>query len=93
MAGGSLLVWGWEALDGPSAAPFLPSPSYLYPDGKNQNPDLTELRKVEPHQQIHVSEVRPSAAPAVPARCPQPHSTLAQRPWAGALAWWLCDLG
>ncbi|XP_045387436.1 E3 ubiquitin-protein ligase CBL-C isoform X1 [Lemur catta] len=29
---------------------------YLYPDGKNQNPDLTELRKVEPHQQIHVSE-------------------------------------
>ncbi|XP_012666638.1 E3 ubiquitin-protein ligase CBL-C isoform X2 [Otolemur garnettii] len=29
---------------------------YLYPDGKNHNPDLTELCKVEPHQRIHVSE-------------------------------------
>nr|XP_012616810.1 E3 ubiquitin-protein ligase CBL-C [Microcebus murinus]XP_012616811.1 E3 ubiquitin-protein ligase CBL-C [Microcebus murinus] len=28
----------------------------LYPDGKNSNPDLTELCKVEPHQRIHVSE-------------------------------------
>uniref|UniRef100_A0A2K6G2I3 E3 ubiquitin-protein ligase CBL n=1 Tax=Propithecus coquereli TaxID=379532 RepID=A0A2K6G2I3_PROCO len=30
--------------------------SYLYPDGKNHNPDLTELLQVEPHQRIHVSE-------------------------------------
>eukprot|EP00069_Balaena_mysticetus_P001902 bmy_15576T0 len=30
--------------------------SYLYPDGKNHNPDLTELCQMEPHQRIHVSE-------------------------------------
>ncbi|KAM8791047.1 E3 ubiquitin-protein ligase CBL-C isoform 4-T4 [Rhynchonycteris naso] len=30
--------------------------SYLYPDGKNHNPDLTELCHMEPHQHIHVSE-------------------------------------
>ncbi|XP_025125064.2 E3 ubiquitin-protein ligase CBL-C isoform X3 [Bubalus bubalis] len=30
--------------------------SYLYPDGKNNNPDLTELCHMEPHQHIHVSE-------------------------------------
>ncbi|XP_036690010.1 E3 ubiquitin-protein ligase CBL-C isoform X3 [Balaenoptera musculus] len=29
---------------------------YLYPDGKNHNPDLTELCQMEPHQRIHVSE-------------------------------------
>ncbi|XP_037676427.1 E3 ubiquitin-protein ligase CBL-C isoform X2 [Choloepus didactylus] len=29
---------------------------YLYPDGKNHNPDLTELCQLEPHQHIHVSE-------------------------------------
>ncbi|KAJ8775509.1 hypothetical protein J1605_016359 [Eschrichtius robustus] len=29
---------------------------YLYPDGKNHNPDLTELCRMEPHQRIHVSE-------------------------------------
>ncbi|CAM9981072.1 unnamed protein product, partial [Rangifer tarandus platyrhynchus] len=29
---------------------------YLYPDGKNHNPDLTELCHMEPHQHIHVSE-------------------------------------
>ncbi|ELK12730.1 Signal transduction protein CBL-C [Pteropus alecto] len=29
---------------------------YLYPDGKNRNPDLTELYQVEPHQRIQVSE-------------------------------------
>ncbi|XP_008584220.1 PREDICTED: E3 ubiquitin-protein ligase CBL-C [Galeopterus variegatus] len=29
---------------------------YLYPDGKNHNPDLTELCQTEPHQRIHVSE-------------------------------------
>ncbi|XP_014392853.1 PREDICTED: E3 ubiquitin-protein ligase CBL-C [Myotis brandtii] len=29
---------------------------YLYPDGKNHNPDLTELCHMEPHQLIHVSE-------------------------------------
>ncbi|XP_042556168.1 E3 ubiquitin-protein ligase CBL-C [Dipodomys spectabilis] len=29
---------------------------YLYPDGKNHNPDLTELCRVEPHERIHVSE-------------------------------------
>ncbi|XP_023505638.1 E3 ubiquitin-protein ligase CBL-C isoform X1 [Equus przewalskii] len=29
---------------------------YLYPDGKNHNPDLTELRQMEPQQHIHVSE-------------------------------------
>ncbi|XP_006871544.1 PREDICTED: E3 ubiquitin-protein ligase CBL-C [Chrysochloris asiatica] len=29
---------------------------YLYPDGKNHNPDLTELLRVEPHQHIQVSE-------------------------------------
>ncbi|XP_011366394.2 E3 ubiquitin-protein ligase CBL-C [Pteropus vampyrus] len=29
---------------------------YLYPDGKNHNPDLTELCQVEPHQRIQVSE-------------------------------------
>ncbi|KAM5209962.1 E3 ubiquitin-protein ligase CBL-C isoform 1-T1 [Hipposideros larvatus] len=31
---------------------------YLYPDGKNHNPDLTELCRVEPHQRIHVSELQ-----------------------------------
>uniref|UniRef100_A0A2K5SGT4 E3 ubiquitin-protein ligase CBL n=1 Tax=Cebus imitator TaxID=2715852 RepID=A0A2K5SGT4_CEBIM len=30
--------------------------SYLYPDGKNHNPDLTELCRAEPQQRIHVSE-------------------------------------
>uniref|UniRef100_A0A2K5C2C9 E3 ubiquitin-protein ligase CBL n=1 Tax=Aotus nancymaae TaxID=37293 RepID=A0A2K5C2C9_AOTNA len=30
--------------------------SYLYPDGKNHNPDLTELCQAEPQQRIHVSE-------------------------------------
>uniref|UniRef100_A0A8C9KA70 E3 ubiquitin-protein ligase CBL n=1 Tax=Panthera tigris altaica TaxID=74533 RepID=A0A8C9KA70_PANTA len=30
--------------------------SFLYPDGKNHNPDLTELCQMEPHQRIHVSE-------------------------------------
>lgn len=53
--GESLLVWGtgWT----PSVALcFLPS--YLYPDGKNHNPDLTELCHMEPHQLIHVSEVK-----------------------------------
>ncbi|XP_066127951.1 E3 ubiquitin-protein ligase CBL-C isoform X3 [Saccopteryx bilineata] len=30
--------------------------SYLYPDGKSHNPDLTELCHMEPHQYIHVSE-------------------------------------
>ncbi|XP_064149860.1 E3 ubiquitin-protein ligase CBL-C isoform X1 [Loxodonta africana] len=29
---------------------------YLYPDGRNHNPDLTELCHMEPHQHIHVSE-------------------------------------
>ncbi|XP_057569564.1 E3 ubiquitin-protein ligase CBL-C [Hippopotamus amphibius kiboko] len=29
---------------------------YLYPDGKNHNPDLTALCQTEPHQRIHVSE-------------------------------------
>nr|KAF6409233.1 Cbl proto-oncogene C [Rousettus aegyptiacus] len=29
---------------------------YLYPDGKNHNPDLTELCQVEPHRRIQVSE-------------------------------------
>uniref|UniRef100_A0A8C3WA24 E3 ubiquitin-protein ligase CBL n=1 Tax=Catagonus wagneri TaxID=51154 RepID=A0A8C3WA24_9CETA len=29
---------------------------YLYPDGKNHNPDLTELCGVGPYQRIHVSE-------------------------------------
>lgn len=29
---------------------------YLYPDGKNHNPDLTELCQMEPRQRIHVSE-------------------------------------
>uniref|UniRef100_A0A2K6KQP6 E3 ubiquitin-protein ligase CBL n=1 Tax=Rhinopithecus bieti TaxID=61621 RepID=A0A2K6KQP6_RHIBE len=29
---------------------------YLYPDGKNHNPDLTELDQAEPQQRIHVSE-------------------------------------
>ncbi|XP_054444431.1 E3 ubiquitin-protein ligase CBL-C [Pteronotus mesoamericanus] len=29
---------------------------YLYPDGKNHNPDLTELCHMEPHQHIQVSE-------------------------------------
>ncbi|KAB1274298.1 E3 ubiquitin-protein ligase CBL-C [Camelus dromedarius] len=30
--------------------------SYLYPDGKNHNPDLTELYQMETYQRIHVSE-------------------------------------
>uniref|UniRef100_A0A8C9BUJ1 E3 ubiquitin-protein ligase CBL n=1 Tax=Phocoena sinus TaxID=42100 RepID=A0A8C9BUJ1_PHOSS len=30
--------------------------SYLYPDGKNHNPDLTELCQMKPHQHVHVSE-------------------------------------
>ncbi|XP_025223643.1 E3 ubiquitin-protein ligase CBL-C isoform X2 [Theropithecus gelada] len=30
--------------------------SYLYPDGKNHNPDLTELDQAEAQQRIHVSE-------------------------------------
>uniref|UniRef100_F7E6G1 E3 ubiquitin-protein ligase CBL n=1 Tax=Callithrix jacchus TaxID=9483 RepID=F7E6G1_CALJA len=30
--------------------------SYLYPDGKNHNPDLTELCQAGPQQRIHVSE-------------------------------------
>ncbi|XP_028920849.1 E3 ubiquitin-protein ligase CBL-C [Ornithorhynchus anatinus] len=29
---------------------------YLYPDGKNTNPDLSELCQVEPHKQIEVSK-------------------------------------
>ncbi|XP_067577177.1 E3 ubiquitin-protein ligase CBL-C isoform X3 [Pseudorca crassidens] len=29
---------------------------YLYPDGKNHNPDLTELCQMKPHQRVHVSE-------------------------------------
>lgn len=29
---------------------------YLYPDGKNHNPDLTELCQTDAHQHIHVSE-------------------------------------
>ncbi|XP_005086382.1 LOW QUALITY PROTEIN: E3 ubiquitin-protein ligase CBL-C [Mesocricetus auratus] len=29
---------------------------YLYPDGKNHNPDLTELCQAEPYQRIEVSE-------------------------------------
>ncbi|XP_025705820.1 E3 ubiquitin-protein ligase CBL-C isoform X1 [Callorhinus ursinus] len=29
---------------------------FLYPDGKNHNPDLTELYQTEPHPYIHVSE-------------------------------------
>ncbi|KAK2088644.1 hypothetical protein P7K49_034551 [Saguinus oedipus] len=29
---------------------------YLYPDGKNHNPDLTELCQAGPQQRIHVSE-------------------------------------
>ncbi|KAK2499998.1 hypothetical protein MC885_004228 [Smutsia gigantea] len=29
---------------------------YLYPDGKNYNPDLTELCQTEPYQRIQVSE-------------------------------------
>ncbi|XP_013364152.1 PREDICTED: E3 ubiquitin-protein ligase CBL-C isoform X4 [Chinchilla lanigera] len=30
--------------------------SFLYPDGKNHNPDLAELCRAEPQQHIHVSE-------------------------------------
>ncbi|EHB18942.1 Signal transduction protein CBL-C [Heterocephalus glaber] len=30
--------------------------SFCYPDGKNRNPDLTELCQAEPHQRIHVSK-------------------------------------
>ncbi|XP_033621734.1 E3 ubiquitin-protein ligase CBL-C, partial [Fukomys damarensis] len=30
--------------------------SFCYPDGKNHNPDLTELCQAEPHQRIHVSK-------------------------------------
>ncbi|KAM5236387.1 E3 ubiquitin-protein ligase CBL-C [Ctenodactylus gundi] len=30
--------------------------TYLYPDGKNRNPDLSELCRAEPHQRICVSE-------------------------------------
>nr|XP_055167467.1 E3 ubiquitin-protein ligase CBL-C isoform X2 [Nyctereutes procyonoides] len=30
--------------------------SYLYPNGRSHNPDLTELYQMEPHQYIHVSE-------------------------------------
>ena len=52
------------ALDAPRPhTHLLPSPSYLYPDGKNHNPDLTELCRMEPHQHIHVSEVRPRPPP------------------------------
>ncbi|KAM9633199.1 E3 ubiquitin-protein ligase CBL-C [Trichechus inunguis] len=29
---------------------------YLYPDGRNHNPDLTELCRTQPHQHIRVSE-------------------------------------
>lgn len=29
---------------------------YLYPDGRNHNPDLSELCQTEPHQRIHVSQ-------------------------------------
>ncbi|KAM4824921.1 E3 ubiquitin-protein ligase CBL-C isoform 2-T2 [Thomomys bottae] len=29
---------------------------YLYPDGKNHNPDLTELCQAQPHERIQVSE-------------------------------------
>ncbi|XP_039105262.1 E3 ubiquitin-protein ligase CBL-C [Hyaena hyaena] len=29
---------------------------FLYPDGKNHNPDLTELCQLEPRQRIHVSQ-------------------------------------
>lgn len=29
---------------------------YLYPDGRNHNPDLSELCQSEPHQRIHVSQ-------------------------------------
>ncbi|XP_021106591.1 E3 ubiquitin-protein ligase CBL-C isoform X3 [Heterocephalus glaber] len=32
--------------------------SFCYPDGKNRNPDLTELCQAEPHQRIHVSKVK-----------------------------------
>ncbi|XP_023560377.1 E3 ubiquitin-protein ligase CBL-C isoform X2 [Octodon degus] len=30
--------------------------NFLYPDGKNRNPDLTKLCQAEPQQRIHVSE-------------------------------------
>lgn len=45
---------------------FCSLPSYLYPDGKNHNPDLTELCHMEPHQLIHVSEVKLRPAPPCP---------------------------
>lgn len=81
-----------------------PSPSYLYPDGKNHNPDLTELCGTGPYQRIHVSEVwswpepRPCSPPRRPLfpwlRNPLPLSQALdpQRPWGFVLVWRLCDL-
>lgn len=69
--GESLLVRGagWA----PSVA-LCSLPSYLYPDGKNHNPDLTELCHMEPHQLIHVSEVKFRPMPPSPAPPPLPHT-------------------
>lgn len=67
--GESLLVWGagWA----PSGA-LCSLPSYLYPDGKNHNPDLTELCHMEPHQLIYVSEVKLRPVPRSPRPPPPP---------------------
>lgn len=75
--GGSPCPSGVGSVRWPAVPPLFPSPSYLYPDGKSHNPDLTELYQAEPHPYIRVSEVRsqpvPPTAP-VPAPCPTPHT-------------------
>lgn len=107
--GGSPCSSGVGSVRWPSVPPLFPSPSYLYPDGKNHNPDLTELYQMEPHPYIRVSEVRSQPVPPHrPCPCSLPHpphcaSTQefsptesgleSQRPWVFVLVWWPCDLG
>lgn len=79
-------------------SPLSPSPRYLYPDGKNYNPDLTELCRTEPYQRIQVSEVSPRLClPAhhppfcIGSRIPS-HGVRPGVPEAliSVLAWWPC---
>lgn len=103
--GESLLVGGKGMGWAPSEA-LCSFPSYLYPDGKNHNPDLAELCHMEPHQLIHVSEVKLRPGPPSPAphtqthtqshlarEFPLPESGLgSQRPWGFLRVRWPRDL-
>lgn len=73
----------------PSLSTLPPQTSrYLYPDGRNHNPDLSELCQTEPHQRIHVSQVRPCPLPTHPATHTRPPHQLGlgSQHWLGSWA-------